>query len=126
MHATDGRIIILPNADVLSNPIINYSRASKRRVDVSLQFPHASEADTVRQILLNAIQSAPGFISTPEPVVVFDKLTDSALELNANFWVDVTKNDPAHAKDLVLLKVKSALGEAGIEIPHPVQAVHSK
>jgi small conductance mechanosensitive channel len=119
MHATDGRIIILPNADVLSNPIINYSRASKRRVDVSLPLPHASEADTVRRIFLNAIESVPGFIRPPEPVVVFDKLTDSALELNANFWVDVTKNDPAHAKDLVLINVKSALGDAGIEIPHP-------
>jgi small conductance mechanosensitive channel len=126
MHATDGRIIILPNAEILANPIINYSRANQRRVDLSLQVPTTSEPDTIRRILLDAIESVPGFAKTPAPLIVFDKLTNSALELNANFWVDVTKNDPHHAKDIVLLNVKSALDEAGIEIPHPVQAVYSK
>jgi hypothetical protein len=38
----------------------------------------------------------------------------------------MTKNDPAQAKDTVLLNVKSALKKEGIEIPHPVQAVYSR
>jgi len=126
MRATDGRVIILPNADVLSNPIINYSRADQRRVDLSINLPHTSEPNTIRGILLDAIKTVPGFISMPEPVIVFNNLTNSALELNANFWVDVTQNDPAHAKDDVILKVKSALSDEGIEIPHPVQAVYSR
>src|SRR5512141_1467920 len=91
MRATDGRVIILPNAEILANPIINYSRANQRRIDLSLSLPHNCEPDLVRQILLEAIESVPGFVSTPEPVIVFDKLTNSALELNANYWVDVTR-----------------------------------
>jgi len=126
MRATDGRIVILPNADVLANPIINYSRANQRRVELSLNLPHASEPGATRQILLEAIQSVPGFVSEPEPVIVFNSLSDHAVELNMNFWVDVTKNDPLHAKDAVLLKVMSAFNEQGIEIPHPAQAVYSK
>ena len=126
MKATDGRIVILPNADVLANPIINYSRANQRRVELSLNLSHASEPDSVRQIILNAIESVPGFIKEPAPVIVFNSLTDHAMELNANFWVDVTKNDPFHAKDAVLLNVMSAFSEQGIEIPHPAQAVYSK
>lgn len=126
MRATDGRVIILPNADILANPIINYSRANQRRVDVSINLPLASKPDIVRRIVLDAIQNVPGHMNTPEPLIVFNSLTNSALELNANFWVDVTKNDPAHAKDTVLLKINSAFGAEGIEIPHPVQAVFSK
>jgi len=125
MRAADGRIIILPNADVLANPIINYSRANHRRVDLVLNLPHTCEPDTARRIFLNAIEHVEGFLSEPKPVVVFNNLTDSAMELNANFWVDITKNDPMHAKDVVLMKVKSALKEEGIEIPHPIQAVYS-
>ncbi|HEX9388625.1 MAG TPA: mechanosensitive ion channel [Anaerolineales bacterium] len=126
MRATDGRVVILPNADVLANPIINYSRANQRRVDLSLNLPHASEPGKTRQILLDAIKSVPGFVSEPGPVIVFNSLSDHAMELNANFWVDVTKTDPFHAKDAVLLKVMSAFNEEGIEIPHPVQAVYSR
>jgi small conductance mechanosensitive channel len=125
MRAVDGRVVILPNADVLANPIVNYSRANQRRVDLSLNLSHTTEPGTVRNIVLDAIQSVPGFVSEPEPVIVFNSLTDSALELNVNFWIDVTKNDLLRAKDTVLLKVKSAFNEQGIEIPHPVQAVFS-
>ena len=120
LRAVDGRVVILPNAEVLANPIINYSRANQRRVDFSLNLSHACEPRTVQQIVLKAIEEVEGFVKEPKPVIVFNSLTDSALELNANFWVDVTKTDPLHAKNSVLLKVKSAFNEEGIEIPHPV------
>src|SRR5215216_4216465 len=97
MRATDGRVIILPNADILANPIINYSRANSRRVDLILNLPRSSEPDTIRRIMFDAIKGVTGFINIPEPVIVFNNLTDSVLELNASFWVDVKKNDPAYA-----------------------------
>jgi len=125
MRAADGRVVILPNAEVLANPIVNYSRANHRRVELSLNLSPACEPDTIRHILLEAIGKVKGFIKEPEPVIVFNSLTDSALELNVNFWVDMTKNDPLRAKDAVLLDIKSAFNEQGIEIPHPVQAVLS-
>jgi small-conductance mechanosensitive channel len=125
MRAADGRVVILPNAEILANPIVNYSRANERRVDFSLNLSHKCEPAAVRKIILEAIEEVKGVVKEPEPVIVFNSLTDSALELNVNFWVNVTKNDPLHAKDTVLLKVKSAFSEQGIEIPHPVQAVYS-
>jgi small conductance mechanosensitive channel len=126
MRAVDGRVVILPNADLLTNPIINYSRANQRRVDFSLNLSHTCDPRTVQQIVLEAIQNVEGYVDAPAPVIVFNSLTDHALELNANFWIDVTKNDPLHAKDTVLLNVKSVFNEQGIEIPHPIQAVFSR
>jgi small conductance mechanosensitive channel len=123
MRAADGRVVILPNADVLANPIINYSRANERRVEFSINLSHNCEPRTVRNIVLDAIENVEGYVDTPEPIIVFNSITDHALELNANFWIDVTKNDPLHAKDTVLLNVKSEFHEQGIEIPHPIQAV---
>jgi small-conductance mechanosensitive channel len=76
-------------------------------------------------VVLDAIQNVAGFVSEPQPVIAFTNLTSSALELNISFWVDVTKTDPVTAKDMLLLKVKAAFQNAGIEIPHPVQAVYS-
>lgn len=120
MRAADGRVVILPNAEVLANPIINYSRANQRRVDLTINLSHTTEPEVVRQIVLGAIESVPGFVRAPEPLIVFNSLTDHALEMNVNFWVNVSKTDPLRAKDLVLVKVKSTFNEQGIEIPHPV------
>ncbi len=125
IRAADGRVVILPNADVMSNPIVNYSRANERRVDFTLNLAHTCEPDDVRKIVLKAIEEVRGVVKEPEPVIVFNSLTDSALELNGNFWVDVAQNDPLHAKDAMLLKVKSVFNEKGIEIPHPVSVQYA-
>ncbi|MCI0556622.1 MAG: mechanosensitive ion channel [Anaerolineae bacterium] len=126
METTDGRIVTLPNASVLSNPIINYTRARRLRVDLSLSLPHTIDPNTTRQLVLDAIQGVPGFVNEPAPVVVFNNLTSSAMELIVNFWIDATKNKTANAKDSALLNVISVFGKQGIEVPHPVQMVYSK
>ena len=123
METTDGRIVTLPNAGILSNPIINYTRARRLRVDLNLSLPHNTDPNSTRQLILDAVQGVAGFVNEPAPVVVFNNLTSSAMEMTANFWIDATKNNPAKAKDSALLNVMSSFGKQGIEIPYPVQRV---
>jgi small conductance mechanosensitive channel len=126
MRATDGRLVILPNSDVLVNPIVNYSRTSQRLVELSLNLPLTCEPETVKQILMDAGKDIVGFLYKPEPAVVFVNLTNSAMQVNLSFWVDVKINDIGHVKEAVLFKIRSAFSEQGIEIPHPIQAVYSR
>jgi len=126
METTDGRVVTLPNASILSSPIINYTRARRLRVDLSFSLPHTVDPNTTRQLVLDAVQGVVGFVSEPAPVVVFNNLTSSAIEMTVNFWIDVTKNKAVNAKDSALLNVISVFGKQGIEVPHPVQMVYSK
>jgi small conductance mechanosensitive channel len=126
MRATDGRLVILPNSDVLVNPIINYSRTNQRQAELSLNLPLTCEPDTVKQILMDSGKDIVGFLYKPEPAVVFVNLTNSAMQVNLSFWVDVKKNDIGRVREAMLLKIKSAFSEEGIEIPHPIQAVYSR
>ena len=126
MRASDGRLVILPNSDVLVNPIINYSRTNQRQVELSLNLPLTCEPDTIKQILMDAGKDIVGFLYTPEPAVVFVNLTNAAMQANISFWVDVKKNDTGRVREAVLFKIKSAFSEEGIEIPHPIQAVYSR
>jgi small conductance mechanosensitive channel len=126
MRASDGRLVILPNADVLVNPIINYSRTNQRQVELSLNLPLTCEPNSVKQILMDAGKDIEGFLYKPEPAVVFVNLTNSAMQVNLSFWVDVKKNDIGHVREAVLFKIRSAFSEQGIEIPHPIQAVYSR
>ena len=126
IRASDGRIVILPNASVLANPIVNYTRAGQRRVDINLQLSHGADPDTARQVILDVIGEVQGFVRKPEPVIAFNNLTGSALDLTVHFWIDVSKTNSAQAKDTVLLKLKSAFQQRGIEIPHSIQAASSR
>ncbi|WKZ46758.1 MAG: mechanosensitive ion channel [Anaerolineales bacterium] len=126
MKTFDGRIVTLPNADLLANPIVNYTRADRRRVEIPVRISYQADPEIARQAALEAIQTVPGMVNDPEPVVGFSTFDDSALKLNAYFWIDTSKTNPLIAKDDALKRMKSALEQKGIEIPFPTQTVYMR
>lgn len=117
MKALDGRLVSVPNADVLSNPIINYTRAERRRVDVSVGVAYDADIELVRSLVLDTIQNAPGFVKEPAPMVGFSNFGDMAMELNANFWIDAQMTNTVAAKDSALSMIKNIFDKNGINIP---------
>jgi small conductance mechanosensitive channel len=117
LKALDGRFVTMPNAEVLSHPIINYTRADRRRVDLTVGVTYDSDTELVRRVVLGAVQNVPGFVKEPEPLVGFSNFRDLAMELNASFWIDVGSTSPPAAKDSALSMIKAAFDDEGISIP---------
>jgi small-conductance mechanosensitive channel len=120
----DGRIVILPNADVLANPIINYTRADRLRVDLPVGIPYETDANMARQAVLEAIQSVPGIVADPAAMVGFSSFGDANLQLSTFFWIDVSKTNPLIAKDEALTRIKAALENKGVHNSLPAQIVY--
>lgn len=125
IKALDGRFVTMPNADVLSHPIINYTRADRRRVDLTVGVAYDSDTELVRRLVVEAIQAVPGFVVEPAPMVGFSNFGDPALELNASFWIDMKQTNPMAAKDTVLLTIKSAFDKAQVNIPLMTDALRA-
>jgi small-conductance mechanosensitive channel len=123
MKTLDGRLVMLPNATILANPIENFTRADRRRVDLNVGVAYDADPEKVRSLVLEAVQAVAGFVSVPEPAVVFHTFGSSSIELTAYFWIDTKLTNPPAAKDAALTKVKTAFEKAKVEIPHPAQAV---
>jgi small conductance mechanosensitive channel len=119
MKTLDGRIVILPNADVLSHAIVNYTRADRRRVELPISVGPDSDTEQVRAIILDSIQSVKGFVSEPAPLVAFHTLGTKSIDLTAYFWIDMTATTPPTAMDAALTKIKNAFKKQGVEMPHP-------
>jgi len=123
MKTIDGRIVIIPNATILANPITNYTRAEIRRVELAVGVSYDADPVVARQAVLAAIQNVPGLVSDPPPVVAFHTFGGSSIDMSAYFWVDLAKTDPLVAKDVAFELVKAALDKKGIEIPFPTTTV---
>jgi small conductance mechanosensitive channel len=121
MQTHDGRIIFLPNADVLSQPIINYTRAQQRRVEIPIGVAYDSNPDKVRDVILKEIKTVIGYVDEPAPLVLFHNFGASSIDLKVLFWVDTSLTPPPVAMDSALTKIKQAFEKAKIEIPYPVQ-----
>ena len=126
MRALDGRIVSIPNADVLANPIVNYTRAERRRIELPVGVGYNTNTEIARKVVLEAIQNVPGFISEPAPIVGFSNFGDSALELNTYFWIDTSLTNPLAAKDAAFILIKAALDKEGIDIPFPIRTVYTQ
>lgn len=126
MRTFDGLIVIIPNADVLSNTITNYTRAKLRRIEVPVGVSYGAEPVKVRSVILDAIQKVPGLVSEPMPVVVFHSFGGSTIDVNAYFWFDTAKTDPLAAKDAALGLIKTALEKNEIALPFQVTTVYTQ
>lgn len=121
MKTLDGRIVFLPNADVLSQPIINYTRADFRRVDLNVSVPYEVNPEMIRSVILDETKQVPGFVASPEPLVLFHTMGASSIDLTLLFWVDTKIRSNIEAKDIALTRIREAFASRNIEVAYPVQ-----
>ncbi|MEO8276987.1 MAG: mechanosensitive ion channel family protein [Thermoanaerobaculia bacterium] len=122
IRTADHREVILPNKDVIQQPIVNHSRYPAMRVDAPLTVAYSASVERVREVLLAAARRDLPVLASPEAQVVVTELGDSGVGLELRVWVA----DPlavASSRAQVLEVAKSALDAAGIEMPFPQRVV---
>jgi small conductance mechanosensitive channel len=124
INALDGRIVTIPNANILAGPIVNYTRANRRRIELPVGVGYGTDTDVARKVVLEAIQNVAGFVPEPAPLVGFSNFGEMALELNTYFWIDTSKTNPFAAKDSAFSLIKNALDKQGIKMPATIRAVY--
>ena len=122
----DGRIVFLPNGDVLSQPILNYTSSNRRRVELPIGVAYDSDTDLVRKTILEEVEKVPGYVNEPEPLVLFHTFGESSIDLDVYFWVDTAINSNITGKDIALSRIKRAFEKKKIEIPYPIRTVRMK
>jgi len=124
MKTWDGRIVNIPNADILASPIVNYTRADRRRIELPVSVSFDTDTDKARKVVLETVPNVPGFVEEPVPLTGFSNFGNSALELMIYFWIDTSKTNPLAAKDAALSLIKNAFDRQGINIPFPIRTVY--
>jgi len=124
MTTLDGRLIIIPNAQVLSNPIENYSRADQLRVGLPVGVSYDTDLDLARDAILDALPAIKGYLADPAPSIIYHSFGDSSINMDIRFWIDTTVNNLFDAKDEAVVITKSALDKAGVNIPFPITTVY--
>ncbi len=121
--APDGVKVLIPNGDVFTNTIRNYTKTHMRRVELTVGVAYDSDLDRVTRVALDAIHAVPGLLDEPEPILFFHSFDDSAITFSIRYWFDATENDVFHARDMGVKAIKTAFEREGIEIPYPIRTV---
>ena len=111
--------IVVPNAKVFSDTILNLSGQKTRRMELKIGVGYGDNLNIARDALVGAASAHPRVLPDPAPWAGVTALLDSSVEMSLQAWT--SSEDYWQAKADVLQAAKEALDAASIEIPFPHQ-----
>jgi small-conductance mechanosensitive channel len=119
----DGEVVLVPNRDVYSNPLVNLTRRGRRRTVVMVGVDYRDDHDDARAVILGSVRGVDGVLQDPEPEVLLTELGDSSVNFEVRYWTRPDIRSVRHAQDRVLAAAKRGIEEAGMTIPWPIRTV---
>jgi small conductance mechanosensitive channel len=118
----DNRTIIVPNASVTGDSIVNYTVKGTRRVDLVIGVGYDADLKQTRQAILDVLSQDERVLKDPEPTVAVLELADSSVNFAVRPWCSAGDYWPVYFATQEA--VKERLDAEGISIPFPQSDVH--
>ena len=83
---TDNKMIYVPNKDISSSNITNYSKEQNRRVDLVFCAEYGDDIDTVKKALAEAVESVPKALKDPAPLIRVLEYGASSINYAVRVW----------------------------------------
>ncbi|QHJ13336.1 Small-conductance mechanosensitive channel [Paraglaciecola mesophila] len=122
MTSGDNKEIIVPNGQIYSGTITNYSAKETRRVDMVVGIGYDADLKRAKEVLKELAAADSRILQDPAPTIAVAELADSSVNFvvrpwvkSADFWA--VKFDFTEA-------VKLRFDQEGISIPFPQMDVH--
>jgi small-conductance mechanosensitive channel/CRP-like cAMP-binding protein len=125
LRTTDGDTVIIPNAQITTQEVHNFSRPLPRhRAQVHIGFHYRHPPSEVRHVLVEAARSTPEVLTDQSPDCFPIEFGDHAIVYALRYWIDRFDRE-ADIKGEVLARVWYAAQRAGLEVPFPTRTIHS-
>lgn len=122
MLTPDNHTIIVPNSQVTSSVITNFTAQPTRRVVVDIGIAYGEDVDKAKEVIVEALKKTDLIIEEPGPGVVLKGFGASSVDLVATAFANTGDWWPALHNSKV--SIYNALNGAGIEIPFNQIVVH--
>jgi small conductance mechanosensitive channel len=118
----DNKQVIVPNSQIMSSIITNYSANDTRRVDMVIGVSYEDDIDKVRKTVQELVDADERILKDPACTITVSALADSSVNFNVRPWVK-TADYWAVMFDLTEA-IKKRFDEESISFPFPQQDVH--
>ncbi|WP_275672363.1 mechanosensitive ion channel family protein [Thermomonas alba] len=122
LRSFDHRMIILPNSQITTTQIVNYSTLPLRRMEVTVGVGYDDDLKKARALLLEIARQHPAVVDDPPPVVRIVALADSSITLT--LYAFTRNDDHMDARSEIIEAVRDAFAANGLSIPYPQRDLH--
>ena len=122
LKTPDNKVIIIPNAKLGNDNIINYSTEPTRRVDLTVGVSYDADLKQVREVLEDIISKDSRVLSDPAHQIAVAELADNSVNFAVRLWAKTEDYWDVFFETNEAVKLR--FDEAGIGIPYPQRDVH--
>ncbi len=121
IKTTDGRDIYIPNSDVLTKPVENYTADGFFRLEFVVGIGYENNIEQAKILIKEVLANNTNIIEdeTHEAFVIEDELAASTINLKVFFWINTIdyRVTSSVLRGLVIKEVKEALDLNGFNLP---------
>ncbi len=121
----DGRDIYIPNSDVLTKPVENYTADGFYRVEFSVGIGYEDDINSAKNLIQNILDQNEEIVkdANHENFVIEDELAASAVILVVYFWVHTVDYRRASRvlRGMIIRQVKEELFKQGFNLPADIK-----
>ncbi|HEV7310949.1 mechanosensitive ion channel family protein [Sphingopyxis sp.] len=117
LRSSDEQIILVPNGQAASNPIINHTQKGRRRCIITVGIGYEDDIDKALSVMSELMMSDKRAIADPPGWFGVKDLGDSSVNIQGRAWVPTTEH--RIYKSEMTKFIKEAFDREGIEIPYP-------
>ena len=122
LRTSDNKVVVVPNGKIIASEIVNYSRQSQRRVDITLNVSYRSDITHVKNVLTTVVSLDPRILHHKGYTIRLNEFAPSALGFVVRVWAE-NRNYWDVYFDL-MENIKLAFDENQIQMPYPQMDVH--
>jgi len=120
----DGVTVIVPNASLMSQNVVNYSAPThSRRIWLRLGVAYGTDLELAKQLMIELADSEPRISGDPAPEVRCTAFKDSSIELALVCWIREAQDDLVVISNLNFA-IDKVFKKHGIVMPFPQVDVH--
>lgn len=124
INTADNKQIVIPNRNVTSTSVINYSTNTNRRVDLSFNIAYDNDLLAVKKLIKNILDKEPLIDKQKDYVIGVSSQNDKCIVLDVKFWCE--NQDYWSLYYAVEEKINISFEEEKIRLPYQVVISTSK
>lgn len=120
VRTSDGIFVTLPNDQVYNNPISNYHADVARRFVYDIGIRFQDDVPKALSLVAGVLDHHTFVLKRPAPEIFVSDITENGVNIRIRVWFPsswANTRDDVALKTAVLPQLKTALMDAGIEIP---------
>ncbi|MEX6686322.1 mechanosensitive ion channel [Danxiaibacter flavus] len=122
----EGADIIVPNGDLLSQHLINWTLHNRnRRIEIVVGISYSADLRKAKEIIENILRDEANVMQVPAPLVWVNNFGDNSVDFRILFWTYDLGDAGTLRSDMMILIFENFAKE-GIEIPYPQRDIYIK